>query len=104
MKLSEIKEVYAMVQEEMVYPNWSLKQNVNDFIEYIEGQEDIKRYWNRSSKEDFPFCLDELHLEYIKYEGFVEEEEEEGREELILRYELTETKMLIAEYQKSVAL
>ena len=104
MKLSEIKEVYAMVQEELVYTNWTLKQNVNDFIEYIEGDKEVKEVWNRSNKEAFPYCLDELHLEYLKYEGFVEEEEEERAEELILKYDLTETRMLIAEYQKSIAL
>lgn len=104
MKLSEVKEIYAMIEEQMVYPNWTTKQNVNDFIEFIEGDKEIQAIWNRSNREAFPYCLDELYLEYIKYEGFVEEEEEERDEEILIRYELTETKMLIAEYQKSVAL
>ena len=76
MRLSEIKEIYAIVKEDLYYTNWTVKQNVNEFIKFIEDQEDIKRYWNRSSKEDFPFCLDELYLEYIEYEGFTEDEEE----------------------------
>jgi len=77
MKLSEIKEVYSIVKEDLYYTNWTLKQNVNEFIEFIEEQKDIKEIWDRSNKKSFPYCLDELYLEYIEYEGFTEEEEVE---------------------------
>jgi hypothetical protein len=74
MKLSDIKEVYVMVEENLLFQNWTTKQNVNDFIDYIESQEDvIKEGWTRASRQPFPFCLQELHLEYMGYEGFMEE-------------------------------
>jgi hypothetical protein len=78
MRLSDIKEIYAIVKQNLLFQDWTTKQNVNDFIEYIESQDDvIKEGWTRASRQPFPYCLDELHLEYMGYEGFVEETEPE---------------------------
>lgn len=77
MRLSDIKEVYALVEENMFLPNWTTRQQVNDFIEWLECQEDIKKEgWNRSNRNMFPYALDELFLDYAGYEGFLEDEEE----------------------------
>lgn len=75
MKLSDIKEVYTIVKQNLLFQDWTVKQNVNDFIEYIESQENVE--WCRASRQPFPYCLDELHLEYMGYEGFIEEPEDE---------------------------
>ena len=74
MRLSDIKEVYGIVKVNLLFQDWTVKQNVNDFINYIESQEDIiKDGWTRASRQPFPYCLHELHLEYMGYEGFIEE-------------------------------
>jgi|tagenome__1003787_1003787.scaffolds.fasta_scaffold20935022_2 hypothetical protein len=77
MRLSDIKEVYTIVKQNLLFQDWTVKQNVNDFIEFIEAQEDVKKEWCRASRQPFPYCLDDLHLEYMGYEGFIEEPEEE---------------------------
>jgi hypothetical protein len=78
MRLSDIKEVYVMVEENLLFQNWTTKQNINDFIDYLESHEDVKKEgWTRASRQPFPFCLQEFHLEYMGYEGFIEEPEGE---------------------------
>lgn len=77
MRLSDIKEVYGIVKGNLLFQDWTVKQNVNDFIEYIESQEDVKKEWCRANRQPFPYCLHDLHLEYMGYEGFIEEPEEE---------------------------
>ena len=78
MRLSDIKEVYGIVKVNLLFQDWTVKQNVNDFINYIESQEDIiKDGWTRASRQPFPYCLHELHLEYMGYEGFIEEIEDD---------------------------
>lgn len=98
MKLSDIKFVYNMVKENVVYGNWTLKQNVNDFIEYIEKQDDIE--WTRENKESFPCCLEEFFKEYRDYEN----DDNDDDIEIILPWEMKEQYMMENEYRKAVAL
>lgn len=97
MKLSDIKFVYTLVGNNLLYTNWTLKQNVNDFIEYIEAQDDLE--WTRENREEFGCCLEELFEEYLR-----SEDPEEEEIEIILPWELKEQRMMELEYQKSVAL
>jgi hypothetical protein len=83
MRLSDVREIYSIVKTNLLFQDWTVKQNVNDFIEYIESHDDvIKEGWTRASRQPFPFCLDEFHMEYMGYEGFIEEPEPD-REPLI---------------------
>ena len=78
MKLSDAKEIYTIVKANLLFQNWTTKQNINDFIDFLESHEDvIKEGWTRASRQPFPFCLYELHIEYMGLEGFLEEEAEE---------------------------
>lgn len=103
MKFSEIKEVYSMVKEDTLYPNWTLKQNVNDFIEFIETIEIITRTWNRNDRNEFEYCFKELYAEYKETEDMYHESQKEEIE-IILPWEMQENSMIKNEYLKSVAL
>ena len=98
MKLSEAKFIYTLVKENLIYHNWSLKQNVNDFIEYIEKQDDLE--WTRESREEFGCCLEELFKEYVNDDN----DDNDDEIEIILPWEMKEHRMMVLEYQKSVAL
>jgi hypothetical protein len=79
MKLSQVKEIYTLINENCIFSTWSMKEQVNDFICYIESQEDIKYIWNRSQLQEFPYCLKELFFEYMESETYEETEEEEEK-------------------------
>lgn len=99
MKLSDVKEVWAIVEGNLLFQNWTTKQNVNDFLKFLESHEDvIKKGWTRTSRRAFPFCLYELHIEYMGLEGFLEEEEGE-REPFMF---IDENKYLNDWYYKNV--
>lgn len=100
MKLSEAKHIFKVLAENGLYGNWTLKQNVNDFLEYVESFEDVKAEWNRTSQEQFPFCLEELFKDYFEEFG---EDEEEVEYEYPLAWEEIEYKMMMNEYRRAVA-
>jgi len=79
MRYSEIKEVYNMFTEQAAEQFGEItKADINEFLNWIAKDKDVqKEEWTKESKNSFPFDLEEIFLDYMKYEGFTEEEEEE---------------------------
>lgn len=76
MKLSDVKEVYGIVEKYLFLLDWTTRQHVEDFILWLEDDRELKEEgWNRASRQPFPFCLHELYLEYATEQGYLDEEE-----------------------------
>ena len=97
MKLSDVKEIYEIVEKYMFFPDWTTKQQVKDFILWLQ-EVLIEERWTLSSRYPFPYCLHELFLEYAREEGFIEEEEDE-KEPLMF---IDENKYLNEWYERNV--
>lgn len=79
MKLTDSKEILRLFKE--VGFDWYgqyTKQDVLDFVAWLEDHNDIKaEAWTRTSTNNIPYDLEELFLEFLNYQGFIEEVEEE---------------------------
>jgi len=97
MKLSDVKEIYELVEKYMFFPEWTTKQQVQDFVLWLQ-EVLIEERWALSSRYPFPYCLHELFLEYATEEGLIDEEE--GRNETMAF--IDENKYLNDWYYKNV--
>lgn len=75
MKLSDVKEVYEIVEKYLFLPEWTTRQHVEDFILWLLDDKELREEgWNQASRQPFPYCLHELYLEYATEQGYIEEE------------------------------